>query len=71
MTHVELLQLEKKKYIADGKAELDVAADWLHRQCDEWDKNYEEKYVAMIQRAATNLNKAIAINDVLVKLGVF
>ena len=71
MTHVELLTAEKKKYIADGKAMLDVAADWLHKNCEKWDKDHEETYVGLVQQAATNLNKAIAINDVLVKLGVF
>ena len=70
MTHVELLQAEKKKYIEDGKATLDAAAEWLHRYCDEWDKKHEEYYVRLIQQSATSLNKAVAINDVLIKLGV-
>jgi hypothetical protein len=71
MTHVELLTTEKKKYIDEGKKLLDYAAEWLHNNCDNWDKNHEETYVGFVQQAATNLNKAIAINDVLVKLGVF
>lgn len=71
MTHVELLISEKKKYIEEGKKLLDESADWLHRHCDEWDVVHEQRYVAFVQQAATNLNKAIAINDVLIKLGVF
>ena len=70
MTHVELLQAEKKKYIEDGKATLDAAAEWLHRYCDQWDKKHEEYYVGLIQQSAASLNKAVAINDVLIKLGV-
>ena len=71
MTHVELLNAEKNKYIKEGKELLDAAADWLHRNCDEWDVVHEQQYVALVQQAAANLNKAIAINDVLIKLGVF
>ena len=70
MTHVELLQAEKKKYIEEGKVTLDAAAEWLHRHCDEWDKKHEEYYVGLIQQSAASLNKAVAINDVLIKLGV-
>ena len=70
MTHVELLQQEKRKYIEEGKSCLDAAAEWLHKYCDEWDKKHEEYYVGLIHKSATSLNKAVAINDVLIKLGV-
>lgn len=70
MTHVELLLEEKKKYIEDGKANLDAAAEWLHRYCDEWDKKHEYYYVGLIQQSVASLHKAVAINDVLCKLGV-
>ena len=70
MTHVELLQAEKKKCIEEGKACLDAAADWLHKFCDQWDKKHEEYYVGLVHQSAANLNKAVAINDVLIKLGV-
>ena len=70
MTHVELLQQEKRKYIEEGKACLDAAAEWLHRYCDEWDKKHEEYYVGLVHKSAASLNKAVAINDILIKLGV-
>jgi hypothetical protein len=70
MTHVELLQAEKKKYIEEGEATLDAAAEWLHRFCDEWDEKHEDYYVGLIQQSVACMHKAVAINDILVKLGV-
>ena len=70
MTHVELLTAEKAKYIQEGIANLDLAAELLHLNVDRWDKQHEDAYVDLVQKSATNLNKAIAINDVLIKLGV-
>lgn len=71
MTHVELLIIEKNKYIEEGKATLAIALDWLTRNADHWDKNYEDIYLESIAKATANLNKAAALNDILCKLGVF
>jgi hypothetical protein len=71
MTHVELLTIEKNKYIEDGKASLAIALDWLMRNAEHWDKNHEEIYLESIAKATANLNKAAALNDILCKLGVF
>ena len=71
MTHVELLTIEKNKYIEDGKTSLAIALDWLTRNADHWDKNHEDIYLESIARATANLNKAAALNDILCKLGVF
>lgn len=71
MTHVELLTIEKNKYIEDGKTSLAIALDWLTRNAGQWDKNHEEIYLESIAKATANLNKAAALNDILCKLGVF
>ena len=70
MTHVELLTAEKMRYVEEGKEKLDKAAEWLHMTCGDWSAQHEEFYVGLVNQAATCLNKAIAINEVLIKLGV-
>lgn len=70
MTPVELITLEKKQYVQKGRELLDASSDYLHRHCDEWNEKNEKHYFGLIQQSATNLNKAVALNDILIKLGV-
>ena len=70
MTHVELLQAEKKRYIEDATNKLDKALDWLRLHSDDWSDGFEEYYVSLVQQSAHSLSKALAIEDILIKLGV-
>lgn len=70
MTHGELLIIERDSYLGSGKELLNLALEYLNDKSRVWDMKCELNYMDLIYRATSNLNKAIAIEDILKKLGV-
>lgn len=61
----DYLKRKRDEYVEAGKKALDDAADYLHRNCDDWGDLHEDIYLQYVNTASTCLAKAVAVIDIL------